>query len=1320
MTLGSTIKTSLNLSNTLIVPFIAVLLLSGCQGGGEDGSSTSISYKTSDTQINTDDENAMDTNTDATDMETATTQGVNESCLEEVYSDGSKINACVACHVDGGLADVTALTFKTSDTQYNYTALKSYLEVDTKHSNTLIDKISHTSSVSHFGGKFSINDVAYFQNYVDAFENQDSCTLGEENNNDMNTDNSNTTVDVTYDLSQHRFQSQHSSSNCLVATSFPGALSYAKCNEETNSLWKKDSLGRFHNAQNPEYCLNAREHKNFAEVNVATCNKTSITQRWTYTQDIISNGKWTIDLDVQNQKPLIYAYHGGVNQKWKEASISDGTQTDTNTNIDTTDTETNTDTDTNMDTSNASDKEACMKEIYEKKAEVTECVACHSSTGPAKNTSLVFGNNEYESLKNFLDASSLNGQSILDKITKDSGTSHFGGKYSSAEVGFYNEFIQAHSNQDSCLMDDSNTNTGNTGTENTDIDTENTDTDTENTDTNNDNTNTDTNVNTSAPTISLLGNSSISLTQGHTYVDPGYSAKDYSGKDLQVVVKGNVNTAVVGNYKLLYTATDSKGKVSSMTRTIKVLAKQTYEYFVDVRGQISANQSVIAPDDNIYKCKIAGWCNLINPNDDAYVPGEGRAWRDAWDFVSEGEKPVESKLPTAPNLVALEYNYETSSLEVSWSALSENTQKVQVLVNSVQKKEIFGYLLTSSTIEGDYKVGQSYTVSLIAINAEGESLSNEMSIRPVSPLDKGREYYNRDCKVCHGTNGTNKADLTKWDKIIPFSNWTHDSKMPASYTASCNDQCLETVGIYVKDILIPRSNNTTTDISQDVVSDIPRGYRLLNSVEYKNTLESLFLKEVDSSTLPLDNLVGGYNSDRNLNRVDEDKVKYFNEMSRLYENYIDNLKGGSKNCNMGGYDFCKADKNQFLNSFATNIFRRPLTQGEKNEFSQLGSIGEIVGDMIASPKFLYRSEMGVKTSTQNVYQLTQYEIATAIAYAMSGTTPDAELLSLAGSNRLSSANTRITQAVRLSKLDTGKRRLEDFIGRWLLHDDVNSLGDKNPDRFPGYNQKVRDAQSKQIAEFFKMVIGDLKNSTYSDLLINDKWVTNKTLSSFYNEGTSNSSEFEIISSTSKRFGVLTLGAVASKYANSEEGHPFKRGDFILSRMMCHEMGLPGNGGDVASIQNNIGKNTRDRYAQHSNDQSCVSCHELLDPIGFLWEKYDGSGKFREKEWHPDSEGGSKPIDISVTLKGVLSFSNEESVPANDMRDLSELIANSDRGPECMAMQYYRYVSGESLSILENNEVVQKIASDFKNEGYDLQSLFNNIVGLRSFITRKGN
>ncbi|HEX6738896.1 MAG TPA: Ig-like domain-containing protein, partial [Vicinamibacteria bacterium] len=36
---------------------------------------------------------------------------------------------------------------------------------------------------------------------------------------------------------------------------------------------------------------------------------------------------------------------------------------------------------------------------------------------------------------------------------------------------------------------------------------------------------------------------------------------------------------------------------------------------------------------NLYVCVVAGWCSLNNPADQAYAPGVGRAWDDAWDFV---------------------------------------------------------------------------------------------------------------------------------------------------------------------------------------------------------------------------------------------------------------------------------------------------------------------------------------------------------------------------------------------------------------------------------------------------------------------------------------------------------------------------------------------------------------------------------------------------------------------------------------------------------------------------------------------------------------
>jgi len=91
----------------------------------------------------------------------------------------------------------------------------------------------------------------------------------------------------------------------------------------------------------------------------------------------------------------------------------------------------------------------------------------------------------------------------------------------------------------------------------------------------------------------------------------------------------------------------------------------------------------------------------------------------------------------------------------------------------------------------------------------------------------------------------------------------------------------------------------------------------------------------------------------------------------------------------------------------------------------------------------------------------------------------------------------------------------------------------------------------------------------------------------------------------------------------------------------------------------------------------------------------------------------------VTLKGLLTFDTSETHSSEGIADVSEIIAQSDRGPECMALQYYRYSLGDSHADIENSRVVKKIASDFKAENYDLQGLFTNIVKLQSFITRVG-
>lgn len=81
---------------------------------------------------------------------------------------------------------------------------------------------------------------------------------------------------------------------------------------------------------------------------------------------------------------------------------------------------------------------------------------------------------------------------------------------------------------------------------------------------------------TTPPTITLRGNSAITINQGASWHDPGFTAKDAKGNDLtgRVNVSGYVNISVAGTYRVSYTVTDNWGNRGYAYRN--VIVKSTY------------------------------------------------------------------------------------------------------------------------------------------------------------------------------------------------------------------------------------------------------------------------------------------------------------------------------------------------------------------------------------------------------------------------------------------------------------------------------------------------------------------------------------------------------------------------------------------------------------------------------------------------------------------------------------------------------------------------------------------------------------------------
>ena len=76
---------------------------------------------------------------------------------------------------------------------------------------------------------------------------------------------------------------------------------------------------------------------------------------------------------------------------------------------------------------------------------------------------------------------------------------------------------------------------------------------------------------TTAPVITLIGNTPLTHSIGTSYDDEGASANDATDGTVTVTMSGSVNSDVVSSYTLIYSATDKAGNQSSVTRTVNVI-----------------------------------------------------------------------------------------------------------------------------------------------------------------------------------------------------------------------------------------------------------------------------------------------------------------------------------------------------------------------------------------------------------------------------------------------------------------------------------------------------------------------------------------------------------------------------------------------------------------------------------------------------------------------------------------------------------------------------------------------------------------------------
>ncbi len=324
----------------------------------------------------------------------------------------------------------------------------------------------------------------------------------------------------------------------------------------------------------------------------------------------------------------------------------------------------------------------------------------------------------------------------------------------------------------------------------------------------------------------------------------------------------------------------------------------------------------------------------------------------------------------------------------------------------------------------------------------------------------------------------------------------------------------------------------------------------------------------------------------------------------------------------------------FLDRVGRRAYRRPLTEAERARYAALAEVAGgdairwVTAALIQSPHFVYRAELG--TPDGSAARLDGHELATAMAFALTGAPPDDALLDRAGELGDRDARRRIARELAFDA-DGAPRpafaaQVMAFARGWLGLSALDNLG-KSPERFPAWTPEVRDALVREVEAFLSRVLLEERGSV-RDLLSSRTTALDAVLAGYYGWGAPGLAERP----EGWGGGVLALGGVLAMGATNVATSPTQRGHFVRTRVLCDPIDPPPP--DIPQIPEPTGaETTRQRYERlHASDGFCQGCHRLMDPIGFGFEHLDAAGRFRDLDngFAIDASGAIEALDEAAT------------------------------------------------------------------------------------------
>lgn len=412
-----------------------------------------------------------------------------------------------------------------------------------------------------------------------------------------------------------------------------------------------------------------------------------------------------------------------------------------------------------------------------------------------------------------------------------------------------------------------------------------------------------------------------------------------------------------------------------------------------------------------------------------------------------------------------------------------------------------------------------------------------------------------------------------------------------------------------------------------------------------------------------------------------------------------------------------------LLAFAARAYRRPLAADERSRIlAYYGSLRKTSGltheeamrdsivSVLMSPKFSYRIDLSSAEPKRGRQPLSAHALANRLSYFLWSSMPDEELLSLARSGELLKREVLASQARRMLKDERARGLATEFAGNWLDFRRFEEHNAVDRERFPAFNNDLRQAMFEEPVRFIEDVIRN--DRSILDLVYGKHTFVNPILAKHYGmPEVKGKPDTWVRVDDAGRYGrgsLLPMSAFLTQNSPGLRTSPVKRGYWVARRVLGET--IPPPPPNVPELPQDEAKSDlplREMLAKHRDNPACASCHARFDSFGLAFEGYGPVGERRAQDL------AGRPVDTQAVYPGGSQGAGFEGVQKyiREHRQ-NDFIDNLSR-------KMLAFSLGRSL-LLSDEPTVERMRAALSANGYRFGTLVETIVTSPQFTNKRSS